>query len=635
MLVQMFRSRIYIVAFFSFLLAVCACQKAFAQNVDSLVVKGDSLREVYCFEESSDIYGEALSIVTDTASIYHSDTLMINKIRSRLLLSENGRNMSRFVQKPEVIAKRRFSLEDFFLYYPLENGSWRALPNQLDSSVNDPLSKALYAPDWDNRLFFSAPDESGSRDIFVTLQRDTIWTFPEGLGFQSAAESSEIYPMLSPDRKTLYFSSNGFYGVGGYDLYASTWDEAEGKWSAPQNMGFPFSSPADDFLYMDSEDGQYSIFASNRECSKDSVWVYVFSQERYPVHVPVTDPDELVALSRMAPPVMETARQQEEQSMDNHLTSAYMDKMTEIRILRDSIAVTSSMLDAMRTEFAFSNDAEDRMQLTDKILSMETDIPVLQRELDRANRELRDIEMDFLKEGIFIDMDVSEEEDSTNDDELPEYVFTKMEMGAPLKMNIEVPVILFDYGFRILDEAQFAEDQQIPGGIIYQIQLFSGSRKALPQDLKGLSPIYEHRSPNGMYIYRVGRFMRYDEALQCLYKVRPRGFADAFIVAFDDRREVSVAAARAVEAKSRNEMLMYEVRIIPESGEIESALMSEIVVRAIGKDVARIETSDGTQIYIVGPFDSSVQAEELASFIRSQGVGNVSCELTGSELKTN
>lgn len=627
----MFLKGTYLAVLCCFVMVVNTCHETFAQDVDSLVARGDSLRERYRFDESFKTYEEAIVAVMDTSSSYFGDTLIINRIRSGILQSENGRTMSRFVQKPEVLAKRRFSLEDFFLYYPLEDHSWRSLPNQLDSSSNNAFTRALYAPEWDNRLFFSAPDVNGVRELYMTEQRDTIWSFPAELGFNSSSWSSEIYPMLSPDRKTLYFASDGFYGVGGYDLYRSVWDEEEGRWSPPQNMGFPFSSPADDFLYMDSEDGQYSVFASNRECSRDSVWVYVLRQERYPLHSPVDNPDELIRLAHLDPPVSDLKKTQEDQVVDNHLTDAYMEKMTEVKALRDSISSISLQVEAMRTEFAFSNDAEGRMSLTDRILAMETRIPLLQRELDLANSELRDIEMDFLKEGIFINMDFSEEE-ASEENEMEEYAFVKMNMGGPLRMNIEVPIVLFDYSFRILDEAQFAEDQLIPNGVIYQIQIMTGSRKALPQELKGLSPIYEHRSSGGMYIYRVGRFTRYDETLQALYKVRSLGFSGAYIVAFKDRNEVSVAEARAVEAKSRNELLMYEVRIIPESGELESSLMSEIVVRAIGKDVARVETSDGTQIYIVGPFDNSVKAEELASYIRSQGLENVECVLTGTEI---
>ena len=596
-----------------------------AAQTDSLVLSGDALRKAYRFEESLDVYEQAL----DSALAVGNEALA-DLVRDRTVLSENGRNMSRFVQKPTVIAKRLFSLDEFFLYYPLEDRSWRALPNPLDSSSTDGLVRALFAPDWNDVIYFSAEGDEGVRNLYVTEQQDTVWSVPVLLEKQSTTDSNEIYPMLSPDGKTLYFSSKGFYGAGGYDLYKSVLDEATQTWSVPQNMGFPYSSPADDFLYVESEDGEYAVFASNRECPADSVWVYVLQYEDYPVHSAVTDPDELLELSRLDPPVSE-AKKDKADIPHSALTLSYMEKMSEVRSLRDSLQATNAALEALRTDFAFSNDAEERMRLTQQILGLETGIPSLLKALEGANSELRDIEMEFRREGVFISTEMAEEEDDS-EPELPEYDFRKMSMGDPLDIDVLEPEVKFDYTFQILPEAQFAEDQSIPSGIIYQIQLFSGGRKALPAELKGLSPIYEHRTPSGMYTYRVGRFGAYEDALASVDKVRARGFRSAYIVAFIDGDIVSVSEARTAEAKAKNVMLMYEVRIMPETGELDREVVEGIVTLALGKDIARVEAEDGTQVFIVGPFDDKTQADNLVEFVKSKGSAKVTCELLGNEI---
>ena len=596
-----------------------------AAQTDSLVLSGDALRKAYRFEESLDVYEQAL----DSALAVGNEALA-DLVRDRTVLSENGRNMSRFVQKPTVIAKRLFSLDEFFLYYPLEDRSWRALPNPLDSSSTDGLVRALFAPDWNDVIYFSTEGDEGVRNLYVTEQQDTVWSVPVLLEKQSTTDSNEIYPMLSPDGKTLYFSSKGFYGAGGYDLYKSVLDEATQTWSVPQNMGFPYSSPADDFLYVESEDGEYAVFASNRECPADSVWVYVLQYEDYPVHSAVTDPDELLELSRLDPPVSE-AKKDKADIPHSALTLSYMEKMSEVRSLRDSLQATNAALEALRTDFAFSNDAEERMRLTQQILGLETGIPSLLKALEGANSELRDIEMEFRREGVFISTEMAEEEDDS-EPELPEYDFRKMSMGDPLDIDVLEPEVKFDYTFQILPEAQFAEDQSIPSGIIYQIQLFSGGRKALPAELKGLSPIYEHRTPSGMYTYRVGRFGAYEDALASVDKVRARGFRSAYIVAFIDGDIVSVSEARTAEAKAKNVMLMYEVRIMPETGELDREVVEGIVTLALGKDIARVEAEDGTQVFIVGPFDDKTQADNLVEFVKSKGSAKVTCELLGNEI---
>ena len=620
----MSRGKTLLYILISALFAVSTGHPVTAQT-DSLVLSGDALRKAYRFEESLDVYEQAL----DSALAVGNEALA-DLVRDRTVLSENGRNMSRFVQKPTVIAKRLFSLDEFFLYYPLEDRSWRALPNPLDSSSTDGLVRALFAPDWNDVIYFSAEGDEGVRNLYITEQQDTVWSVPVLLEKQSTTDSNEIYPMLSPDGKTLYFSSKGFYGAGGYDLYKSVLDEATQTWSVPQNMGFPYSSPADDFLYVESEDGEYAVFASNRECPADSVWVYVLQYEDYPVHSAVTDPDELLELSRLDPPVSE-AKKDKADIPHSALTLSYMEKMSEVRSLRDSLQATNAALEALRTDFAFSNDAEERMRLTQQILGLETGIPSLLKALEGANSELRDIEMEFRREGVFISTEMAEEEDDS-EPELPEYDFRKMSMGDPLDINVLEPEVKFDYTFQILPEAQFAEDQSIPSGIIYQIQLFSGGRKALPAELKGLSPIYEHRTPSGMYTYRVGRFGAYEDALASVDKVRARGFRSAYIVAFIDGDIVSVSAARTAEAKAKNVMLMYEVRIMPETGELDREVVEGIVTLALGKDIARVETEDGTQVFIVGPFDDKTQADNLVEFVKSKGSAKVTCELLGNEI---
>lgn len=618
----MSRGKTLLYILISALFAVSTGHPAAAQT-DSLVLSGDALRKAYRFEESLDAYDQALDYALEAG-----DEALADLVRDRSVLSENGRNMSRFVQKPTVIAKRLFSLDEFFLYYPLEDRSWRALPNPLDSSSTESLVRALFAPDWNDVIYFSTQGDEGVRNLYVTEQQDTVWSVPLLMEKQSTASSDEIYPMLSPDGKTLYFASKGFYGVGGYDLYKSVFDEAAQTWSTPQNMGFPYSSPADDFLYVESEDGEYAVFASNRECSPDSVWVYVLQYEDYPVHSAVTDPGELLALSRLDPPVSEVKKDKADMPHST-LTLSYMEKMGEVRSLRDSIDAHNAALEALRMDFAFSNDAEERMRLTQQILGLETGIPSLLKALEGANSELRDIEMEFRREGVFITSDFGEEDEETD---LPEYTFRKMSMGDPLDIKVLEPEVKFDYTFQILPEAQFAEDQSIPSGVIYQIQLFSGGRKALPAELKGLSPIYEHRTPSGMYTYRVGRFEAYEDALANVDKVRARGFRSAYITAFIDGEVVSVSAARTAEAKAKNVMLMYEVRIMPETGELDREVVEGIVTLALGKDIARVEAEDGTQVFIVGPFDDKTQAENLVDFVKSKGSAKVTCELLGNEI---
>ena len=587
---------------------------------DSLIVQGELLHAQYDFDAALDAYEQALEILES-----RDDSLEVLLLKDKMLLSENGRNMSGFAYSPYVVAKHRFSLDDFYLYYPLQDRSWRVAPNQLDSSAIG-LSKAVYAPDEVMKIYFSAEDEDNIRNIYVTEYQDTVWTRPALLNEHLVSPANEIYPMLSSDGRTLYFASEGLYGVGGYDIYMSEWSDQDNDWSVPVNMGFPYSSPADDFLLINTDDDRYTLFASNRECSTDSVWVYVLEYDNMPVRRALDEPQQLRDLSDLDPSFDSLMPEEKEISADipeNVDTRKYMDKMSEVRALRDSLSNYNSLLENERNSFALSNDYAERTRLTDIILRRESRIPQLQDSLDRAVAHLQKIEMEFLFSGVVIDPDkMMEEADHEVVGDATAYTFTKMNLGDPLELRMMEPEKKFDYSFKILDKGQFAEDNTIPDGIVYQIQILSAINKASEKSLKGLSPVFERRNSGGRYVYRVGLFNSYNDVLSKLNTVKKVGFRTAFIVAYIDGKEVTVSKARSSESKAVKEQKFYQVTVVP-SGELDSELSEGIRQQADGKDIARSETEDGKAAYIIGPFGDKGKADSLASFIKAMGVADV------------
>ena len=599
-------------------------QEITAQNrqVDSLVRHGEALHMDYRFDEACQAFEEAAALLEGNAA----DSLLIESVAEKLLLSENGLNMADFVYSPAVIDRTKFSIEDFFLYYPLRDRAWRQVPDQLDSSAFHPFSKALYAPSGSDRIIYSAEDAAGIRNLFVTELQDTLWTYPSMLNESLTSLSDEIYPMLSPDGKSLYFSSDGLYGVGGYDLYVSRWDEEMKDWSEPVNMGFPYSSPYDDFLYVSDDEDGHVFFASNRDCSADSVWVYVLEYDNMPVRHSVEDPAALKELSLLIPEHEQVREEESEEApvAENAGMDKYRNKMAQVRQLRDSVAFYTASLEEDRSLFALSNDDSERMRLAELIRERESYVPELQDSLKKVIMQLQEIEMEFLSSGVVVDPDKIMAAATNENEDAPRYDFMKRSFGGPLDLRMMRPEKEFDYSFMVLDEGRFAEDNTIPGGIIYQIQIFSAGGKADVKSLKGLSPVFERRGESGRYTYRVGLFNSYKDVLSKLNTVKGRGFRSAFIVAYDDGEEVSVATARNREAAKGAELHMYEVRIIPADGVLDDAVTAGIREKAAGKDIARSESEDGTIIFMVGPFADKAQADDLAAAVVEMGISDVS-----------
>lgn len=587
-----------------------------------LLIKADSCRLAYDFSDAVRYCDEALEVLDSTASA---------KAEEQSLMARNGLNMMSFCSQPNVVAKRTFPLRDFFLFYPLKDFSWRKTPNQLDSLGGDDLSRAIYIPDGAKDVYYSAKDEEGIRNIYATHLKDSLWSVPALINEQMTSSSDEIYPMLSPDGQSLYFASKGLYGMGGYDLYVSNWNKETNDWDMPVNMGFPYSSPYDDFLFVNTDDGKYSIFASNRECGRDSVTIYVLEYDSMPVRKAVTDIGELRTLAALNPAGdpsrIDNGSAVSDDGQQDNGTRKYMDKMREVRALRDSVARFGKNLDKMRSGLSTAS-AEEKARLSAEIAEKELMLPTLNSALNAAVKELQSIEMDFLANGIVIDTrKLQAEADKEIVGASSGYTFSKNSYGPALHFNMMKPKPTFDYSFMILPEGRFAENNTLPDGIIYQIRIFTLGRKATVADLNGLSPVFERTTASGKRAYSVGLFKSYKDVLSNLNKVKKRGFRDAQIDAFHNGQIISVSKARELESKVK---ALFMVKIYPEDGQS----LSEQVIAAIhehsDKDLIK-SVESGAVVFTAGPFDDKAQVDALVSALKSAGAENISVTESSSE----
>ena len=616
------RNKLFI-GIFTLLAQIAFTAEASAQvSPTRLMIKADSCRMAYNFAEAVQYSESAVEALDSTASA---------RAEEQLLMARNGLNMMSFCSQPTVVAKQTFPLKDFFLFYPLKDHSWRKTPNQLDSLGGDNLSRAIFIPDGSRDIYYSAKDEEGIRNIYATHLTDSLWSVPTLINEQMTSSSDEIYPMLSPDGQSLYFASKGLYGMGGYDLYVSNWNSETNDWDMPVNMGFPYSSPYDDFLFVNTEDGKYSIFASNRDCGRDSVTIYVLEYDSMPVRKAVTDVDELRALASLNPARdhsrIDNYAAVPDEGQQDESTKRYMDKMREVRALRDSVARFGKNLEKMRSGLAGAS-GEEKARLTAEISDKEMMLPTLNSALNAAVKELQNIEMDFLANGIVIDTrKLQAEADKEIVGASSGYTFSKNSYGPALHLDIMKPKPTFDYSFMILPEGRFAENNTLPEGIIYQIRIFTLGRKATVADLNGLSPVFERTTTSGRHAYSVGLFKSYKDVLSNLNKVKNRGFRDAQIDAFHNGQVINVRKARELESKVRT---LFMVKIFPEDGQSLSEQAIAAVHEHSDKDLIK-SVEAGSVVFTTGPFEDKSQVDVLVAALKAAGAENVSVSESTSE----
>lgn len=144
----------------------------------------------------------------------------------------------------------------------LKGDKWTA-PRSLGDPINTVYheSSASIAPDGKTIYFISnRKGGKGGRDIWTSTRDDNgKWSTPKNLSELNTSEDEEAV-FIHPDGKTLYFSSKGYKGYGGYDIFVSKYEN--GKWSAPINFGKPLNTPGDDYFLVMNADGTIGYFAS-------------------------------------------------------------------------------------------------------------------------------------------------------------------------------------------------------------------------------------------------------------------------------------------------------------------------------------------------------------------------------------
>nr|MUH39531.1 cell envelope biogenesis protein OmpA [Zobellia laminariae] len=145
--------------------------------------------------------------------------------------------------------------------------------NSDDYSTGHPA----LSPDGKQLYFVSdMPGSLGKTDIFVVdVTEDGSFTEPRNLGPTINTEQREMFPFFNGTK--MYFSSDGFTGLGGLDVYECAFD-AEKGFAEVKNLGQPVNSNKDDFSYIVNEENQQGYFASNREGGKGDDDIYSFQR---------------------------------------------------------------------------------------------------------------------------------------------------------------------------------------------------------------------------------------------------------------------------------------------------------------------------------------------------------------------
>jgi outer membrane protein OmpA-like peptidoglycan-associated protein len=135
------------------------------------------------------------------------------------------------------------------LFYSVRTDNGWTPPCNLGGSINSERWESLagVGPDGKTLIYTTNMKDGNGSDLFVTQLSENGWSKPVNLGSTVNTSKEEKYPFLAADGKTLYFSSTGHGGFGGYDVFMTKrLDDSWTNWSKPVNLGKYINTLEDD-----------------------------------------------------------------------------------------------------------------------------------------------------------------------------------------------------------------------------------------------------------------------------------------------------------------------------------------------------------------------------------------------------
>ena len=112
-------------------------------------------------------------------------------------------------------------------------------------------------------------------DIFSKNKLLNEWSNGRPLPGSINASGNANYPYVMSDGITIYYASDG-EGLGGYDIFVTRYNTNNDTYLVPENVGMPFNSPYNDYMYVIDEYNNLGWFASDRFQPEGKVCIYVF-----------------------------------------------------------------------------------------------------------------------------------------------------------------------------------------------------------------------------------------------------------------------------------------------------------------------------------------------------------------------
>ena len=376
---------------------------------------GKAYADLYRFDEAVENYETHIEWLVEKDRDTEQAEAELSELRKKA-------RMFKSVEKVAVIDSFVVGKDRFLEAYKISSTSGKL---QLNEAGNG----SIYENEMGNKRIISEMKDSVMQ-LFTQIKLLDGWQEKEPI--ESLNDNGNVNnPFLMGDGITLYYASDGEGTLGGYDIFVTRYDSEDNTYLRPSNIGMPFNSTANDYMYAIDEFHNLGWFVTDRNQPADTVCVYVFvpNESKVNYNYETTDPEiikevatlrsiratwtdeEQVRNARQRLATLKYAGKEETQKADFHFiiddSATYtnwndfcskeaMETYRKVIQKEKDKAHFEKTLNQKREEYSSTN-ADGKKKLEPSILDLEKRIPQLNEEINKLIIETRKLEVQELK----------------------------------------------------------------------------------------------------------------------------------------------------------------------------------------------------------------------------------------------
>jgi tetratricopeptide (TPR) repeat protein len=317
---------------------VCCFETGDFQNAEKylLIAKNrkvvDAYRYLAAIYTSSYRFAEAAEMWDDYIAEVKKKKVNTQDFEQQLERVEKLLRMTEKTEDVQIIDSIVVNKEQILSAYFLSEDCGTILMHNDFFQSSQQNESTVYINPKGDQVHFARTSFDGKLSLFSQSKLVDAWSDEKALFTADTAENN--YPFLLGDGLTLYFASKGNGSIGGYDLFVTRYNTNANTYLAPEQLGMPFNSTANDYLMVIDEAKGLGWFVSDRNQPAGKVCVYLFIPNEFRQFLPENERRETLIARSTLRSIHDTWKQGNDYAELIRLAKTDM-SLSEKKIIRD------------------------------------------------------------------------------------------------------------------------------------------------------------------------------------------------------------------------------------------------------------------------------------------------------------